>query len=301
MHAKKIQVLVGAVFLLLLGGMSYQFWLIRKLSAQLSGERMARDEIKKHALAPETEGHPANSRSSIAKSSEPPIGKAANNLSRPPAPTRDRLFTSPEASKLMEKLSEPSIHFMFGPFYAMRGLNPQQIESFERLLFDAQQQRLDLAGAATENGVPLNSKALLPLTEEARNKLSDGLLKVLGNEGYQQYSEFLPTVSIRKCVQEVASELYYTATPVTPADAEKLVKILADCGPKSKEAFDFTSLDSKGEGINWREFDWDRVANEAAIQGVSNQQLTTMQTLHSQAEAIDEWDKYLSENIRKNK
>lgn len=142
----------------------------------------------------------------------------------PLAEGRAFLLRHPEVKQALIEERAASMRFMWGPLYQALGLTPEQIAQFEALVS---------AGAVTSIGSGSNGQPLalqtgsgIPLTE-----VSGRLRDLLGEEGFRQYQEFKSTIPARELTVQVAGDLSFTESPLTPQQADQLNRILFDARP----------------------------------------------------------------------
>jgi hypothetical protein len=136
------------------------------------------------------------------------------------------------------------VRLRFHSIYAALALNPNQIERFETL---ASEKQLNFGGLI---GTPEESVAFrlenVPRTEAV-------VKEALGEDYIPAFRAFLATSDLRLIADDLAANTYYTAAPLTPAQADLLVQTCVDnCRPETARAF-----------IDPDMVNWDTVLNRA--------------------------------------
>lgn len=139
----------------------------------------------------------------------------------------DRLATSdPELQQLYVRQQTVRHRSTYGPFYRSAGLNPEQIERFERAMAEYAQATIDVPVSAMVQGVSKNDSAVGTLMERAVAERNRELREVLGEAGFTAWSDFDRFRKMRTLAEDMAKELYYTETPLTWQQADALTQIV---------------------------------------------------------------------------
>lgn len=158
--------------------------------------------------------------------------------------------------------------------------SPEQIAQFENLklklmsdLYDLQQ-AARLRGAADSGADP----ALLAAEQQVRDVYSDALRGLVGEPARARVEDYERTLPARALANRVAAGVYYSSTPLTPAQADRMVEIIAA-----------QSAAYRGGGpVEPAALNWEGVIEQA--QGVlTPQQLTALQSVRAQRE-LDQLD-----------
>lgn len=106
----------------------------------------------------------------------------------------------------------------YGPLYRALELTPEQIALFEEVL----RQR-----SSFSFGIGDNTLAFSFAVEGADSRALEGRLRSsFGPEKYAQYQDFVRSASVRRQTTRLASALYHTDSPLSPAQAEQVTRIL---------------------------------------------------------------------------
>lgn len=200
-------------------------------------------------------------------------GPAAKVVSNPPIANRmDVLFANPEYAKLELRRFAAAMKLQYGPLYRKIGLSSAKIGEFENLMIERQQSVYDMMAAARSNSVSLNDPTLVQLQDPAFSTIDASLRGLLGEAGYAEYRAYsdAKTLTARSSVDSLAGNLYYTETPLTPAQAERLTQIIVTNTPEaSGDGFMRTPGQSN----------WDAIYTQAK-DVLTSSQLATFQTVN---------------------
>ena len=91
------------------------------------------------------------------------------------------------------------------------------------------------------------------MSMEMAQRLDTGLRAALGDDGYKSFQQYSALGPERNVADQLASELYSTNEPLTPAQADQLVQVLMDnrnTGPAARSsAYDWNAVIAKAGAI----------------------------------------------------
>jgi RNA polymerase sigma factor (sigma-70 family) len=131
--------------------------------------------------------------------------------------------------------------FQYGALYRQLGLTPAQIDEFRSVM-------LDQSGYAPDVGTT-ERQLTLRMGEGSLDETEQRLRRLLGPWGFERYQAYEKTLPSREVTAQVAGALCFTAEPLTSAQAETLVQVIA--------------ATRKSPGANKRGIDWDRLLRDA--------------------------------------
>lgn len=139
----------------------------------------------------------------------------------------------PEMARLMDIQQKGQLDARYGALFKALDLAPAQREQLKKLLLDQQNLPRDVFAAGRSQGLSDEDiRANLPaMLQKSRADLDSGIHELLGDAGYQQYQQYQNTLPQRSLVDQLASRLNSTATPLTSQQTEQLVQILAANSP----------------------------------------------------------------------
>jgi hypothetical protein len=160
----------------------------------------------------------------------------------------------------------------FSWIYEKLGLTPDQIIRVEDLATAHEQENMDLRAAAAAQDLPMSDPGIAALHRQANQQYSAAVSAAIGEGAAQQMTQF-PAVSatLQGVVNNLASVVALSPTPMTYAKVGELAPILADAASRSANGGDPASIN------------WDKVTTEAA--GIlSDPQLQVLRSMASLGE-----------------
>ncbi len=122
--------------------------------------------------------------------------------------------------------------------YRLAGFEPAQIEHFRTLLGRDIQRRAELQGASRAMGAEaVEDQLAAELIVDARNLFGEQTAQLI-----QRYQETQP---LRGIAERLASNLFYTESPLTVKQAEQLVEVLARSMPSGAGTIDLGKLNAE--------------------------------------------------------
>ncbi|QYM77593.1 hypothetical protein K0B96_09660 [Horticoccus luteus] len=191
-------------------------------------------------------------------------------------------FDNPEAQKLVAMQQRAALDGHYATLFKKLALTPAQLAQFKNLLVEKQSALIDVAAAARAQGInPRTDRdEFRQMVTQAQTEVDNNIRSVLGDDGYADYQQYQKTLPQRTAVDQFAQRLSYTSTPLTDAQTDQLVQILADtaatnANPASGLSARGNMLASMGVSMGGAQ-----ISNEALTraQGVlSPDQLTALQ------------------------
>jgi hypothetical protein len=145
--------------------------------------------------------------------------------------------TDPKLRALHLAAFRADLDAQWGPLYQQLHLSADKIEQFKDLLVKHEERRLDVTAVAVEQKLSLGDPAI------QRMRSDDGSIRVremralLGNEAMKAYNQYNHELVLQPIVAEVAARTYFTATPLTAEESQRLVAILAENSEKRPNNF----------------------------------------------------------------
>ncbi|MGI9133059.1 MAG: hypothetical protein ACR2I0_03815, partial [Rhodoferax sp.] len=155
------------------------------------------------------------------------------------------LMAKPEVQALLSVQQKAAIDARYASLFKSMNLSPEQADKVKSLLADRQTTMLDVMAAAREQGIdPRTDRAgFQQLMANAQNEINSGLKAVLGDAGFNQLQIYEQTMPQRNLVNQLQQRLSYTDTPLSQAQADQLVQVLATNAPA-------TAARTSGNGAN---------------------------------------------------
>ncbi|MCX6956808.1 MAG: hypothetical protein NTV51_32180 [Verrucomicrobia bacterium] len=196
-------------------------WDLEKLNKQLRDQRLAG-----RAPGDGPEGPTGNG-----PGDEPPgrggRGRSGNPLGQLNA-LRD-LMAKPEVLALLNVQQKAAVDARYAALFKSLNLTPDQAEKLRTILAERQTTMQDVMSAAREQGLDPRSDrdAYQKLMEVARTDINNSIKSVIGESGFAQFENYEQTLPQRNVVNQLKQRLSDTDTPLTSAQADQLVQILA--------------------------------------------------------------------------
>ena len=172
----------------------------------------------------------------------------AQPTSKPPRrDLSDLMEADPALRTLFKQSFRSNLGLQFQLLYDRAHLSSEQIERFEALMTDAEQDRLDLQAATKAQGLAANDPALSKMRQQTEEKLQSAQKEILGDAGYlllQQYNRQKPLLAL---TTSVASPVAYTGTPLSAPQVDQLLEVLSNASSQYQTGgrADLTTIDSK--------------------------------------------------------
>jgi hypothetical protein len=185
------------------------------------------------AVAPEAERTtPSRERGGRSDRSGDSRGRGSSGMQQ--AVAMRELMSKPEVQAMVGLQLKSAIESRYAPLFKNLNLPVEQIDRLKTLLAERVTTMHDVAAAAREQGVSPreNPEAYRKLFTDAQNQIDASIKSVVGDQGFAQLANYEQTMPQRNVVNELQQRLSYTATPLTPAQAEQMVQILAANTPQ---------------------------------------------------------------------
>ncbi len=136
------------------------------------------------------------------------------------------LMAKPEVQALINVQQKAAIEARYAALFKSLNLTADQADKVKTLLADRQTTAQDVMNAAREQGVRDPSQ-IRSLMADAQGDLNTSLKSVLGDAGFGQLQTYEQTMPQRNVVTQLQSLLSTGDTPLTTAQADQLVQVLA--------------------------------------------------------------------------
>ena len=143
-------------------------------------------------------------------------------------------MNKPEVQAMVNLQHKAAVEARYAALFKNLNLPAEQIERLKTLLAERTITMQDLMVAARDQGINPreNPEAYRKLMSDAQNQINDGIKSVIGEQGFAQLTNYEQTIPQRNVVNELQQRLSYTSTPLTAAQAEQMVQILAANPPQ---------------------------------------------------------------------
>ena len=148
------------------------------------------------------------------------------------------LMDKPEIQKLMAIQQRGALDSRYAALFKSLNLSPEQLAKFKDLLVEKGSAIADVMAAARAQGVspqsdPAQFRALIA---DAQSQVDANIQATLGDAAFAQYQQYQQTLPQRNVVNQLAQSLSYTNTPLTDAQTEQMVQLLASTSPPASAA-----------------------------------------------------------------
>jgi hypothetical protein len=136
---------------------------------------------------------------------------------------------SPEFQAAQRARSHAMLDSRYADLFRRLNLPPAQLEQLKSLLVDRDTIMTDVMAAATIAGINPreNGAEMRELYRQTRQDIDAGIAELLGTDAFAQYQHYQQTLPQRTAINQLEQRLSYTATPLTAAQSEQLVNLLA--------------------------------------------------------------------------
>lgn len=148
------------------------------------------------------------------------------------------MMDNPEFQKLMSLQQRGALDGRYADLFRRLQLSPDQLEKLKTLLVERQTATLDLIAAARNQGVnPFeNPGEFREMVQSAQAEVDASIRSTIGENAYQQFRSYEDTAPQRAVVSQLEQRLSYSSTPLSSAQSDALVRILAQNAPAGQSA-----------------------------------------------------------------
>ncbi len=148
------------------------------------------------------------------------------------------LMNDPQFAKLMALQQKAMVDSRYAPLFKQLALTPAQLQQFQNLLAEKQSAARDVLAAAAQQGLNFRTDRaeVSQLISQSNSEIDSQIQSTLGPDAFAQYQTYEQTLPQRNTVTQLQQSLSYTSTPLTDAQANQLVQILASTSPQNGNA-----------------------------------------------------------------
>lgn len=136
-------------------------------------------------------------------------------------------YRGPRTSFLRSPPSIRSLDTLYPALYRQLKLSAEQAAQFKALAIGVADRFSDLDRRARAEQKRPNDPALQPLYHAVDAEYREKLVALVGADALPVVEQFAETLVLRDAVGFFAGELFYTETPLTPAQADRLVEVMS--------------------------------------------------------------------------
>lgn len=139
------------------------------------------------------------------------------------------MMDNPEVQRLLAAQQRGALDARYAALFKSLNLTPAQLEQFKNLLVEKRTAVADVMAAARSQGLTgrENRDELRTLVQNAQNEVDNNIRSVLGDAAFAQYQNFEQTQPQRSVVSQLQQRLSYSGAPLSDAQSEQLVQVLA--------------------------------------------------------------------------
>jgi hypothetical protein len=143
----------------------------------------------------------------------------------------------PEVQKLMAIQQKGQLDGRYAALFKNLNLSPEQLDKFKTLLVEKQTAMQDVMAAARAQGIDPREdpEGLRKMIHDTQAEVDNNIKELVGDAGFAQYQNYQQTMPQRSVVTQLQQSLSYTNAPLSDAQAEQLVQILAQTSPKNSQ------------------------------------------------------------------
>jgi len=145
------------------------------------------------------------------------------------------LMQSPKAAPLLASQQRAMIENRYAPLFKALNLTPEQLSKFKDLLVEKQNAARDVMTVAREQGMDMrnaNDRAeIQQLIQQSQADVDNSIAAAIGSDKLAQYQNYDQTAPQRAVVSQVEQRLSYTSEPLSAAQSNQLVALLAQNTP----------------------------------------------------------------------
>jgi hypothetical protein len=145
------------------------------------------------------------------------------------SPDFTALMANPEFAKAVNLQQRSALDARYADLFKQLNLPPAALDKLKDLLVERQAARTDVLASARAQGLSPreNREELLQMVADAQAEVDANIKASLGEGVFLQYQNYEATQPQRTVVAQLDQRLSYTASPLTPGQAEFLVRSMA--------------------------------------------------------------------------
>ena len=226
---------LGCVVVLLL--LRWETKQVRKVRAEL---------VSLQKLTAEARLEARRSHDRLAALQTRPVPNPASRSDPEPAAKQAAADTAAELRRQAAR-DHAKIDLEFFPLYRALHLTREESAQVTALFAAFQIHRGDILEAAKDQGLTRENPAIAEMIRQQADGIETALSGILGPDGFIQWLDYRQNQSVRDLEQNLAADMYDTATPLTPIQSAQLTPLLAQLRRDDSErhgGFDLLNVDS---------------------------------------------------------
>ncbi|MBP6508013.1 MAG: hypothetical protein KA257_10665 [Opitutaceae bacterium] len=177
------------------------------------------------AATPAAPGNPAADSVTTPAAQRPRRGDAGATFAK--------LMENQDYQRLLSLQQKGMLDGRYAALFKNLHLTPKQLDDFKRLLVEKQSSMIDVLAAARSEGFDPRSDpaAFRQLVTTTQNEVDESIKATLGDTAFSEYKNYETTLPYRNVVEQLDARLSYSATPLTDAQSQQMLQILATTTP----------------------------------------------------------------------
>ncbi|HVU17570.1 MAG TPA: hypothetical protein VHD32_11630 [Candidatus Didemnitutus sp.] len=131
-----------------------------------------------------------------------------------------------------ELYREGMLDLRYADLFRRLDLTPDELSAFKRLLAQKDSLALDVVAVSQAIEAPPSAGLVPPQVRSAQSEIEQSIKSTLGDDRYDTYRDYESTMAQRATVAQLERRLSYSASPLSPAQSDGLVKVLASSAPR---------------------------------------------------------------------
>jgi hypothetical protein len=167
-----------------------------------------------------------------------------------------QVLDNPDYQTLMNLTQKGMLDGRYAALFKQLKLTPQQLEQFKEYLVEKQTAVMDVLAAARAQGLDprKDGEAIGTMMKATQQEIDANIRTALGDTAFDAYQNYERTLPTRNVIDQLETRLSYTGTPMTEAQSQEMVRILAETGeagrvPNMRMATPAVSI-AGGPGMN---------------------------------------------------
>ena len=176
----------------------------------------------------------ANAEATGGAATEKPAGAnpdAGRGRGRGGAPSAEMqaVLDRPELQRLQALQQKAALDGRYGALFQSLNLGGEKLATFKTLLAEKEATMMDTMRAAREQGIDPRSdpEGFKKLVATTQAETDHAIKAAIGDAAFAQYEQFQATQPQRAVVNQLQQSLSYTNAPLTAAQADQMVQVLA--------------------------------------------------------------------------
>jgi hypothetical protein len=147
----------------------------------------------------------------------------------PPSAEMQAAMERPEVQRLQALQQKAALDGRYGALFKTLNLGDEKLATFKTLLAEKEATMMDTMRAAREQGLDPRSdpEGFKKLVAATQAETDNAIRAAIGDTAFAQYEQYQATQPQRALVNQLQQSLSYTNAPLTSAQADQMVQVLA--------------------------------------------------------------------------